>query len=165
MKPVVNVRYRESGLLSPRRELSALTRQILRRAMREHELPGAEVTVLYCSPRRIQKLNRDFRGMDKPTDVLSFPAEDNPQDLRIQPAPYLGDLAICLPICAAQAGEHEREPIDEIALLLVHGFLHLLGYDHVNTRDKNLMWAEQDRLLALSLPQLLPFPRIRRLEP
>lgn len=165
MKPVVNVRYRESGLLSPRREMSRFTRHLLRGALREHELPGAELTVLFCSPRGIRKLNREFRSIDKVTDVLSFPAEDNPTDLRTQPAPYIGDIAICLPVCAAQAAEHEREPIDEIALLLVHGFLHLLGHDHDTTRNRNLMWAEQDRLLALCLPGLLPFPRIRRITP
>jgi probable rRNA maturation factor len=165
MKAVVNVRYQDSSLVSPRRELSAFTRTLLRGVLREKGLPGGEVTVLYCSPTIIQRLNRDYRGIDKSTDVLSFPAEENPADLFNMPAPYLGDLALCLPICARQAIETDREPIDEIALLLVHGFLHLLGHDHDTTKRKNLMWAEQDRLVVQCTPPLLPFPRIRSVGP
>jgi len=161
MKPAVHVRYNQSGLVSPRRELSSFTRHVIRRALREHGLPGAELTVLYCSPEAIRKLNRNFRGMDRPTDVLSFPADDNPGDLRNQPAPYLGDLALCLPICAAQAGENHHDPVDEVALLLVHGFLHLLGFDHDTAARKRTMWREQDRLLSAAMPLLLPFLKIR----
>lgn len=161
MKPAVHVRYHQSGLVSPRRELSAFARHVLRRCLREHQLPGAEMTVLFCSPTAMSKLNRQFRGLDEPTDVLSFPAEENGDNLQAQPAPYLGDLAICLPLCATQAAGNQHDPVDEVALLLVHGFLHLIGYDHDTAKNRRVMWKEQDRLLSIAKPALLPFLKVR----
>jgi probable rRNA maturation factor len=75
----------------------------------------------------LQSLNRDFRGKDQPTDVLSFPGDG---------VTYLGDLAISAERAAAQAAEHGHAPQEEVCILLLHGLLHLLGYDHETDRGK-----------------------------
>lgn len=84
---------------------------------------GSSVTVALVSDNKIQELNRRFRGIDRATDVLSFPA-DGPDDLN------LGDIAVSVETAAAQAKENGLHFDDEIAQLILHGLLHLSGYDH-----------------------------------
>ena len=83
----------------------------------------SSATIAFVSDKRIRELNRQFRGMDKATDVLSFPA-DGPDELN------LGDIAISTETAAAQAKENGLSFYDEIAQLILHGLLHLSGYDH-----------------------------------
>jgi probable rRNA maturation factor len=96
------------------------------RVLARLDVPAAEVGVLLCDDATIRSLNREFRGKDRPTDVLSFPAgfaqEDGP--------PYLGDVAISLETAAHQAAEVGVATETELRTLLVHGILHLAGYDH-----------------------------------
>jgi probable rRNA maturation factor len=85
-----------------------------------------QVSVLLTTDAEIRRLNRTFRGIDKPTDVLSFPGADwSPGRERIA-----GDLAISFPTARRQAGEHGHSPLVEIEILILHGLLHLAGYDH-----------------------------------
>ena len=100
---------------------SALTR-FLHRAAASVELEG-EVQVLLTSDAEIKRLNKAFRGKNKPTDVLSFPAADEAEDIA-------GDLAISLETAARQAAEHGHTLRDEVRILLLHGLLHLAGEDH-----------------------------------
>jgi probable rRNA maturation factor len=89
--------------------------------------PG-DATIAFVSDRRIKELNKRFRGFDKPTDVLSFPAEtDEFAESREQ---SLGDIAISVERAAAQAKENGLSYEQEIAQLILHGLLHLCGYDH-----------------------------------
>lgn len=101
---------------------AGLTR-FLRVAQRAVGLKGA-VGVLLADDRRLRQLNREFRGKNKATDVLSFPAAE---DVR---AEYAGDLAISLETAARQAAEHGHALRDEVRVLLLHGLLHLSGMDH-----------------------------------
>jgi len=82
---------------------------------------GSSATIAFVSDRNIQKLNKHFRQIDKPTDVLSFPAEEEAN---------LGDIAISVETAAAQAKENGLTFDTEIAQLILHGLLHLSGYDH-----------------------------------
>ena len=82
---------------------------------------GSSATIAFVSDKSIHKLNREFRNVDKPTDVLSFPAEDETN---------LGDIAISVDTAAAQAKENGLTFEAEIAQLILHGLLHLSGYDH-----------------------------------
>jgi probable rRNA maturation factor len=82
---------------------------------------GSSATIAFVSDRNIRKLNQQFRGVDKPTDVLSFPA-DEPDNL--------GDVAISVETAAKQAKENGLSLDEEIAQLILHGLLHLSGYDH-----------------------------------
>ncbi len=124
--------------------------------------PGSELSIVITTDEAVQELNRQFRQVDAPTDVLSFPAElppmpeDDPDDM--PQAPYLGDLIIAYPYAVAQA-ERESHPLDDsLCLLVVHGVLHLLGFDHDTPQNKAVMWAQQaDILTALGIsPELVP---------
>jgi probable rRNA maturation factor len=87
----------------------------------------ASATIAFVSDKRIQQLNRQFRDIDKATDVLSFPA-DEPNNL--------GDVAVSVETAAAQAKENGLSFEDEIAQLILHGLLHLSGYDHESDNGK-----------------------------
>lgn len=123
-------------------------------------LPG-EVTVLLCGDTRIRTLNRDFRGKNKATDVLSFPAAENAEGAA-------GDLAISVETAAKQAAQHGHTLADELRVLLLHGVLHLAGFDH--EVDAGEMRAREAELrILLKLPGGLiertlsaPKPRIPR---
>ncbi len=97
-----------------------------------------------------QALNRDYRGRDRPTNVLSFPFEPPPGMTGPHP---LGDLAICAPVVAREAREQGKAAQAHWAHMVVHGTLHLLGYDHINDRDAEIMEALEARIL-----QRLGFP-------
>lgn len=89
-------------------------------------------------------LNRDYRGKDYATNVLSFPAELPPGiDL-----PLIGDLAICAPVVAREATEQGKRPRDHWAHMTVHGVLHLLGHDHIDDAEAEAMEALETRILA-----------------
>ncbi|MCS6908499.1 MAG: rRNA maturation RNase YbeY [Anaerolineales bacterium] len=104
-----------------------------------------DLTLVLSSDDRIRSLNRQFRGFDAPTDVLSFPfGEINPQSGR----KYLGDVVISLDRAREQAAAAGHSLSAELALLAVHGVLHLCGYDHEIPADKEQMWAVQEAILA-----------------
>ena len=156
--PRIEIRFQEAGLRRGRNALRAFARDLLAGAVVDLGFPAATVSVLFCSEAEIQRINREFRSVDAPTDVLSFPAEDSLDALRAQPAPHLGDIAICLPYTARAMAAEGRSLDDAVALLLVHGLLHLLGRDHDTKRREALMWREQDELLAAFAA--LPRPRL-----
>jgi probable rRNA maturation factor len=108
--------------------------------------PGLEddLTVVIDSEQALQDLNLEYRGVDAPTDVLSFEMNDpDPESGRM----YLGDIIISYPRAKAQAEVAGHALEAELQLLVVHGSLHLLGYDHNHTEDKNQMWAIQAEIL------------------
>jgi probable rRNA maturation factor len=104
----------------------------------------AALTLLLTSAEQIRVMNRNFRQTDKPTDVLSFPAE---QDVPGMEA-YLGDVVIAVPVAQAQADAAGHGLLPELILLTVHGVLHLLGYDHLALEEQEAMWSVQDRILG-----------------
>jgi probable rRNA maturation factor len=105
----------------------------------------AELTIVLTDDAQVQELNRQFRDLDTPTDVLSFPAGDVDLDTSNL---YLGDIIISIPRAQAQASNEERSLEDELRLLVVHGVLHLVGYDHADEQGKAAMWAAQTEILA-----------------
>lgn len=111
---------------------------------------------IYIAPDAyVQGLNEEFRGIDAVTDVLSFPAEPLPPELG-EP-PYLGDLILAYPYTIAQAQAANHHPSDEFGLLVVHGILHLLGYDHNTAESQRIMWTKQAEILAfLNIPIIVP---------
>ncbi len=92
------------------------------------EAGGAEVAVAFVSDRRMKQLNKDFRGKQGTTDVLSFPQE--PDEFAAEEDNFLGDIVISLEQAAKQAGENGLTLENEIKQLILHGVLHLCGYDH-----------------------------------
>ena len=105
----------------------------------------SEITIAFVDPATIQKLNFQFRGIDSPTDVLLFPDEViNPENGNI----YLGDVIISYPDAVAQAEANKNSLKYELTLLIVHGILHLLGYDHATHEDQINMWSVQSEILG-----------------
>lgn len=106
--------------------------------------PSPELSIVITSNEKIRILNRQYRGIDADTDVLSFPAEEiDPETGNV----YLGDILIAFPYARDQA-EAEGQSIDHVMqLLVVHGVLHLLGYDHVRDSDRLQMWRAQSEIL------------------
>ena len=97
-----------------------------------------ELTILLTSDTRLRELNSTFRGKNKPTNVLSFPADD---------ADYLGDVAIAWGVTAREARESGKSFSDHASHLVVHGVLHLLGHDHVAAKDARIMEPLEVKIL------------------
>ena len=112
-----------------------------------HEaFPGrAELTLVITGDDQICALNRQYRGVDRPTDVLAF-GDDQVEAAADKPF-YLGDVIISYPRAHAQAQAAGHSTADELALLVIHGVLHLLGHDHAGRNEKRKMWAVQDDVL------------------
>jgi probable rRNA maturation factor len=108
--------------------------------------PDTSLSVVLTSDEAVAALNEQYRGIDMPTDVLSFPAAPLPAEVP-DSAPYLGDLVIAYPYAATQAAALGHPLNDSLALLVVHGTLHLLGYDHDTEANRAAMWAAQARAL------------------
>jgi probable rRNA maturation factor len=119
--------------------------------------PEVELALLITCDETLQALNRDYRGIDAPTDVLSFAAQealDTEPDLALPPElaaeldRRLGDIVIAYPYAARQAAQFGNSVAAELRLLAIHGTLHLLGYDHATPEEESAMWAEQEAILA-----------------
>lgn len=104
-----------------------------------------DLAILLADDAEIQALNRDYRGYDKPTDVLSFEAHERDPETGTL---YLGDIIISLERAAAQAERGGHPLLAETQLLVVHGVLHLLGHDHAEAEEKAEMWQHQAKILA-----------------
>ena len=118
------------------------------------ELPPESVAVLTLTgDEHLREYNRRFRGLDEPTDVLAFAAQEKPSDQRFQAPPgtehWLGDIVISLPRARRQAKEAGHPVNDEVRLLAVHGLLHLLGYDHAEADEERTMTAVTNRILQV----------------
>ena len=108
-------------------------------------LDEAELTIVIGDEALLHQLNQQYRHVDAPTDVLSFPAGHTDPDSN---APYLGDVVISLPRAQAQAAAGGHPLADELQLLVVHGVLHLLGHDHAEAAEKQAMQTAQDAILT-----------------
>jgi len=116
------------------------------------EHAAGDITVLLTDDEEVAELNQQFLGKTGPTDVLSFPALDEESDFILPPeeasVPYLGDIIIALPYTQRQAERFGRPLNHELALLVIHGTLHLLGYDHGTPGEKAEMWQKQNAVLS-----------------
>ena len=134
-------------------------RQAVAWVLRRHDKPAsANLSVVVTDNAEIQALNRRFRGVDRPTGVLSFPADAEPlPDGTDEDADYLGDLIVSLPYIQRQAADDGHDWHDELILNVVHGTLHLLGYDHDTPENQARMWQVQAEALdALGVPITVP---------
>ena len=111
-------------------------------ALRDH--PGKELTIRLVDAEESQSLNNDYRDKNYPTNVLSFPA-DLPPELNI---PLLGDLVICVPVVNREAVEQGKAREAHWAHMVIHGCLHLLGHDHIDDTEAEVMEHLERQLLA-----------------
>lgn len=131
---------------------------VIERVLAVTETAAAALTVVITSDEEVQQLNREYRDIDTPTDVLSFanqaagadgePDLVLPPELQAEMALYLGDVIIAYPYAARQAVRFHNSVAAELRLLAVHGTLHLLGYDHATSDEETAMWALQELILA-----------------
>lgn len=124
------------------------------RMLRALAMPDAELSIVLCDDHTIHALNRSFRGMDKPTDVLAFAVREAigahvPESA--MPKGVLGDVVISVPTAARQAKRVKRSTEDEVAMLLAHGLLHLLGRDHRDRTEERRMVAMTDALRSTTI--------------
>lgn len=118
-------------------------------ALRSQRLEEAEVSLYIVDEEESQELNAQYRGKDKPTNVLSFPA-DIPEEVGL---PLLGDLVVCAPVVEREASEQSKSLEAHWAHMLVHGCLHLLGFDHVLDDEAEAMEAlETEIITGLGFP-------------
>jgi probable rRNA maturation factor len=109
-----------------------------------HQSAEGDLTIVLADDEQLHRLNRDFLGIDAPTDVLSFPASETDPETG---ARYLGDILLSIPRADAQAQAAGHPLVDEARLLVVHGVLHLLGHDHAEADEKAKMWKAQAEVL------------------
>ena len=112
---------------------------------------STDVTISFVSNERIHELNKEYRGMDKPTDVLSFECDNVPfddEDVDDVEEYELGDIIIATDVALAQTEEFGTTFEEEVSLLTVHGLLHLCGYDHIEDEEAEIMEALEQSLLT-----------------
>ncbi len=124
--------------------------QLAALALETEAVPRPSVlSIVLTDDAAVRELNRSYRGVDAPTDVLSFAQfEGGEFALPEGDAPHLGDVVISLDTARRQAAEYGLALQDEVSHLLVHGVLHLLGYDHEQTEDAQIMRAHEDAILG-----------------
>ena len=135
-------------------KIEDLIRKLLNHAAKEEELAGElEVSVTFMTDVDIQKVNATYRGKNVPTDVISFALEELTEgEVAIIPEEgmptALGDILISVETAERQAGEYGHDFNREIGFLALHGFLHLLGYDHITEEEEAEMFGRQKEILA-----------------
>ncbi|NLY88275.1 MAG: rRNA maturation RNase YbeY [Firmicutes bacterium] len=145
MTVIINNRQRQVKI---EKELEEALVRLAERVLSAHGKDRAEAGVTLVGEKKIQQLNRDYRGIDAPTDVLSFPMQE-PGEIQTGEEPeILGDVVICVPRAAAQARDFGHSFRRELFYLAVHGLLHLLGFDHENETEKRKMREKEEAFLS-----------------
>ncbi len=122
---------------------------VLNIALDYEKVKDSYFSVIFVSDEEIQKINREYRGIDKVTDVISFAFLDN--ESVYDPIKILGDIYICIPKMMEQAKSYGHSEKRELSFLVVHGLLHLLGYDHTKSlEDEKIMFQKQDDILNIA---------------
>lgn len=142
-------------------DLSALAERAARAVLEDQEMAAAdwEISLLGCDDARIAELNGEFRAKPQPTNVLSWPAQELaseeeggepwfPEPLAAGAGEGLGDIALAYETCAREAEAAGKPLAEHVTHLIVHGVLHLLGYDHIRDGDATLMEETEARILA-----------------
>ena len=125
----------------------AEVKKVIDYALKIEKINNVIFNIIIVDNNYIQKLNREYRKIDSPTDVISFALEDN-DDINYSPIRLLGDIYISLDKAKEQAKEYNHSLLRELSFLAVHGLLHLLGYDHMNKEDEKIMFEKQERILS-----------------
>ncbi|WP_416729006.1 rRNA maturation RNase YbeY [Fictibacillus sp. JL2B1089] len=132
-------------------DFQELISNVLEKAAEMEKTGQAEVSITIVSKERIQEINKEYRQKDSVTDVISFAMEEMGEDeteiIGGEETRFLGDIIICLDVAKEQAEEYGHSLEREMGFLAVHGFLHLLGYDHMNDEDEKRMFGRQEEIL------------------
>lgn len=142
--------------VEPKKEYEEITKKVLMKCFREEELENAKlsITITLTTPEKIKLINKKYRNIDKATDVLSFPMfEKEDLEKKIKKRDFthediLGDIIISVEKVKEQAKEYEHSFEREFSYMLVHGFYHLMGYDHIQEEDKKIMRIKEEKILT-----------------
>ena len=137
------------------KEYDEVIKKVLSQCFKEENLENSNlwITVTFTTPRKIQKINKEYRGIEKATDVLSFPMfEKNELDEKIAKKDFenediLGDIIVSVEKVKEQAIEYGHSFERELSYMIVHGFYHLMGYDHIKEDDKKVMRPKEEKIL------------------
>ena len=119
---------------------------VLNKAIEIEKTGTVNFNVIIVDNEYIHKLNKEYRGIDRPTDVISFALEDS-EDIKYEDFRLLGDIYISIDKAKEQAEEYGHSFKREICFLAVHGLLHLLGYDHMKKEEEKIMFSKQELIL------------------
>lgn len=115
-------------------------------AIKHEKLDNLEFNIIIVDNNKIHELNKVYRGIDRVTDVITFALEDN-KDFPKESVRILGDIYISIDKARSQAIEYGHSFLRELSFLTIHGFLHLLGYDHMTKNDEEIMFSKQEDIL------------------
>ncbi len=121
-------------------------KKLLEYALKYKKLDNVTFNVIFVDNPTIRNINKKYRGIDRETDVISFALEDN-EEITFEFGRLLGDIYISIPKMKQQAKEYGHSEKRELAFLTIHGLLHLLGYDHMNKEEEEIMFKEQELIL------------------
>lgn len=138
------------------KEYETIIKKVLTQCFKEEGLENSNlsITITLTTPKNIQKINKEYRNIDRATDVLSFPMfEKDELDEKIQKKDFehediLGDIVISIEKVEEQAKEYEHSFERELSYMIVHGFYHLMGYDHIQEDDKIKMRPKEEKILT-----------------
>lgn len=116
-------------------------------ALSKLELENVMFNVIIINNEEIHRINKEYRGIDRPTDVISFALEDDDTFIKTDKR-ILGDIYISIDKARQQAEEYGHKLLRELCFLTIHGILHLLGYDHMTKEDEEVMFGLQERILS-----------------
>ncbi len=138
-------------------EYEQIVKKVLTQCFKEEKLENSKmcITIILTNPKEIQKINKEFRKVDKATDVLSFPVFEKEEiSKKIEEKDFehedvLGDIIISVEQVEVQAKEYNHSFERELSYMVVHGFYHLLGYDHIEEEDKKIMRQKEEKILEV----------------
>lgn len=141
--------------IEEKKEYEAIIKKVLLQCFKEEKLENSKlsITITLTTPNQIHQINKEYRGIDKATDVLSFPMfEKEELEQKIKNNDFihedvLGDIIISIERVEEQAKEYEHSFEREFSYMLVHGFYHLMGYDHIQEADKIKMRPKEEKIL------------------
>ena len=135
------------NLLDDKIELLDELKSFLYKVCEDEKLDNVIFNVIIVNNEKIHEINKEYRGIDRPTDVISFALEDdksfNRNDIRV-----LGDIYISIDKVKSQSEEYGHSFKRELFFLTIHGLLHLLGYDHMNKEEEKIMFDKQEEVLS-----------------
>ncbi len=151
MQELVQIHYED---IEEKQEYVDTIQKVIHTCMEEEQLLSSSlyINIILTQGETIRKVNQEYRGIDKETDVLSFPMFEKEEietyKNNLSPIPdVLGDIMISIPRVEEQAIEYGHSFERELAYMLVHGFYHLMGYDHIQEEDKQLMRPKEEHIL------------------
>jgi len=137
--------------IEEKEEYTEYVNKIIEACFKEENLIDKKlyINIILTNPENIRKLNKEYRNIDKETDVLSFPMFEREElkTLKLEHLEVLGDIVVSIDRVRKQAEEYNHSFEREFAYMLVHGFYHLLGYDHIDEEDKKEMRTKEENIL------------------